>query len=48
MNPWSAAFLVIGFSLAMSGVAMYSVPLALIVGGAVLFTAGGLSARLMR
>jgi len=39
-------FLVAGFLLAVAGVALYSIPLALIVAGVTLFVSGGLELRL--
>lgn len=39
------AFQVLGFGLAVTGVGFYSIPLAFIVAGLVLFTVGGLAAR---
>jgi hypothetical protein len=38
-------FQIVGFGLMVSGVALYSVPMALILAGAALFHAGGLAAR---
>jgi hypothetical protein len=39
-------FLIVGFLLAVTGVALYSIRLALIVAGLVLFISGGLELRL--
>jgi hypothetical protein len=41
----ASVYTIAGFVVAISGVAMYSIPLALIIGGTVLFAAGGLAAR---
>jgi hypothetical protein len=47
-NMWrgllSTVFEVVGFSALVVGVALFSVPISLIVGGALLIVAGGLSA----
>jgi hypothetical protein len=40
----STVFEVVGFSALVVGVALFSVPISLIVGGALLIVAGGLSA----
>lgn len=39
------AFLIVGFGLVVTGVALVSVPAALCVAGVVVFVAGGLQAR---
>ena len=38
----ATAFLIVGFLLAVVGLALWSLPLALVVAGAVLFVSGGL------